>query len=54
MIVDAEHLVAVTQGLESLIGGSKHGNVFGGLERAGVRIGEGMDEDLGLREGVRN
>lgn len=51
VIVDSEHLVAVTQGLQSLISGAKHGHVFGGLERAGVRINE-EGEDLGLRKGV--
>jgi hypothetical protein len=38
--------------LQSLISGAKHGHVFGGLERAGVRIEE-ADEDLGLRESVK-
>jgi len=52
VIVDSEHLVAVTQAIGSLIGGSKHGNVFGGLERAGVRARESLDEDLGLKDGV--
>lgn len=48
LIVDADHLSATVQGIESLISGSKHGNVFGFLERAGAKVGRG-DEDLGLR-----
>jgi KH domain-containing protein len=52
VIVDADHLTATVQGIESLIGGSKHGNVFGFLERQGVKINRVDDEDLGLREGV--
>ena len=52
VIVDAAHLSAVTQGIEGLIGGSKHGNVFNFLERQGAKVRMGEDEDLGLREGV--
>ncbi|MBT6690696.1 hypothetical protein HN903_01130 [archaeon] len=51
VIVDADHLSATVQGIEGLIGGSKHGNVFGYLERQGAKVNRG-DEDLGLREGV--
>ncbi len=49
VIVDADHLSATVQGIEGLISGSKHGNVFGFLERAGAKINK-MDDDLGLRE----
>lgn len=52
VIVDADHLNATVQGIEGLIGGSKHGNVFGYLERQGAKIRKGLDEDLGLKEGV--
>ncbi|NPE26544.1 hypothetical protein HNV12_00900 [Methanococcoides sp. SA1] len=50
VIVDADHLSATTQGIESLISGSKHGNVFGFLERQGAKIRRGSVEDLGLKE----
>lgn len=52
VIVDADHLSATIQGIEGLIGGSKHGNVFGYLERQGAKIRRGASEDLGLKEGV--
>ncbi|MFH0808348.1 MAG: hypothetical protein V1888_01910 [archaeon] len=51
VIVDSDHLSAVVQGIESLIGGSKHGNVFSFLERQGAKVNR-MDSDLGLKEGV--
>ncbi len=51
VIVDADHLSATIQGIEGLIGGSKHGNVFGFLERQGAKVRMG-DDDLGLKEGV--
>jgi ribosomal RNA assembly protein len=51
LIVDADHLSATVQGIEGLIGGSKHGNVFGFLERQGSKVSRG-DEDLGLKEGA--
>ena len=51
LIVDADHLSATVQGIEGLISGSKHGNVFGFLERQGSKVSHG-DEDLGLKEGV--
>jgi ribosomal RNA assembly protein len=51
VIVDSEHLSATIQGIEGLIGGSKHGNVFGFLERQGSKIGR-MGSDLGLKDGV--
>jgi len=53
VIVDADHLSATIQGLEGLIGGSKHGNVFGFLERQGAKINR-MDDDLGLKDGVED
>ena len=52
VIVDSEHLSATIQGIEGLIGGSKHGNVFGFLERQGAKISKGNGEDLGLREDI--
>jgi ribosomal RNA assembly protein len=48
VIVDSEHLTAVVQGIESLIQGAKHGNVFAYLEKQGARR-LGGSEDLGLR-----
>ncbi len=51
VIVDADHLSATVQGIEGLINGSKHGNVFGFLERQGYKINRN-DADLGLRENV--
>ena len=51
VIVDADHLSATVQGIESLISGSKHGNVFGFLERQGAKVNR-MDSDLGLKDGV--
>jgi ribosomal RNA assembly protein len=50
VIVDADHLSTTVQGIESLIGGSKHGNVFSFLERQGARVDR--RGDLGLKEGV--
>ncbi len=52
VIVDADHLSATVQGIEGLISGSKHGNVFGFLERQGAKINRVGGEDLGLKEGV--
>jgi len=51
VIVDSEHLSATIQGIEGLIGGSKHGNVFGFLERQGAKVGRG-NADLGLKDGI--
>lgn len=48
VIVDSEHLDAVVQGIESLISGAKHGNVFGYLERQNV-CKRKFDDDLGLK-----
>jgi len=53
LIVDADHLSATVQGIEGLIAGSKHGNVFGFLERQGAKVSRG-DFDLGLKEGVED
>ena len=50
IIVDSEHLDAVTTGLTSLIQGAKHGNVFAYLEKQGSIIRRADDGDLGLRE----
>ena len=50
VIVDADHLSATIQGIEGLISGSKHGNVFSFLERQGAKINRMEGEDLGLRE----
>jgi ribosomal RNA assembly protein len=53
VIVDADHLEAVTQGLESLIHGAKHGNVFSYLEKQGSgRLKKYDPNDLGLRDDV--
>ena len=52
VIVDADHLSATIQGIEGLISGSKHGNVFGFLERQGAKVGRIEGEDLGLRDDV--
>jgi len=49
VIVDSVHLTAVVQGIESLIQGAKHGNVFAFLEKGNVRKA-GLSEDLGLRD----
>ncbi len=48
VIVDAEHLSTTIQGIESLIAGSKHGNVFGFLERQNIKIGKRW-KGLGLK-----
>lgn len=52
VIVDADHLSATVQGIEGLISGSKHGNVFGFLERQGAKVNRLGGEDLGLKEDV--
>jgi rRNA processing protein Krr1/Pno1 len=43
-------LDAVTQAIENLIRGAKHGNVFAYLEKQNINRGKFDDEDLGLRE----
>ncbi len=52
IIVDADHLDAVTQAIESLIGGAKHGNVFAYLEKQNLSRRHFDEEDLGLKDGV--
>ena len=52
VIVDSNHLDAVLQGIESLIHGAKHGNVFSYLEKQGALKGRIDPDDLGLKEGV--
>ena len=53
IIVDANHSEAVAQGIESLIQGAKHGNVFAYLEKQNVSRRKFDEEDLGLKEGVK-
>ena len=48
VIVNSNHLDAVVQGIESLIQGAKHGNVFGYLERQNISKRK-LDDDLGLK-----
>ena len=52
VIVDCEHLDAVTQAIESLIQGAKHGNVFAYLEKQNTNLSKFAEDDLGLKEGV--
>ena len=52
VIVDSNHLDAVVQGIESLIQGAKHGNVFAFLEKQNVSRRKFDEEDLGLKKGV--
>jgi len=54
IIVDANHSEAVTQGIESLIQGAKHGNVFAYLEKQNVSRRKFDEDDLGLKEGVES
>jgi len=49
VIVDSVHLTAVVQGIESLIQGAKHGNVFAYLEKQNVSRGKFDGDDLGLK-----
>ncbi len=51
VIVDSEHLDAVVQGVESLIQGAKHGNVFAYLEKQNVSRRKFEKDDLGLKKG---
>jgi ribosomal RNA assembly protein len=53
IIVDSEHLSQATQGIISLIQGSKHGNVFSYLEKQNAELRRLNEEDLGLRESMR-
>lgn len=50
IIVDSAHLDAVTQGIESIIQGSKHGNVFAYLEKQNISRRKFDSDDLGLKE----
>jgi ribosomal RNA assembly protein len=52
VIVDSDHMEMVVQGIESLIQGAKHGNVFAYLEKQNVSRQKFDGEDLGLKEGV--
>jgi len=49
VIVDSEHLDSTIQGIELLIQGSKHGNVFSYLEKQNVKRNQLDDDDLGLK-----
>ena len=53
IIVDSNHLDAVVQGIESLIQGAKHGNVFAYLEKQNVSIRKFNEEDLGLKDEIK-
>lgn len=53
VIVDSDHLDATIQAIESLIQGSKHGNVFSYLEKQNAGIRNRYREDLGLKEGAK-
>jgi ribosomal RNA assembly protein len=53
VIVDSNHLDAVVQGIESLIQGAKHGNVFAYLEKQNISKRKFDEDDLGLKEGVK-
>jgi len=53
VIVDTEHLAATIQGIEMLIQGSKHGNVFSYLEKQNASRMVHDPDDLGLKEEVR-
>jgi ribosomal RNA assembly protein len=53
LIVDNDHLDTTVQAIESLIQGSKHGNVFAYLEKQGTAIRNFDEEDLGLKETVK-
>ncbi len=52
VIVDSDHLDAVTQGIESIIQGSKHGNVFAYLEKQNISRRKFDEDDLGLKEKI--
>ena len=52
VIVDADHLDAVMQGIESLIQGAKHGNVFAYLEKQNISKRKFERDDLGLKKGI--
>ena len=52
--MDSEHLEAVTQGIESLIQGAKHGNVFSYLEKQNISKRKFDSDDLGLKEDIED
>ena len=54
IIVDSVHLDAAVQGIESLIQGAKHGNVFAYLEKQNKSRRKFERDDLGLKEGVED
>jgi ribosomal RNA assembly protein len=54
LIVDSDHLEAAVQGIESLIRGAKHGNVFAYLEKQNASRRKFERDDLGLKEGVED
>ena len=54
VIVDSDHLDAVVQGIESLIQGAKHGNVFAYLEKQNMSKRKFDKDDLGLKEGIED
>jgi len=53
IIVDSEHLDAIVQGIESLVRGAKHGNVFAYLEKQNAGAKRLNEDDLGLREDAK-
>ena len=54
VIVDSEHLDAVMQGLQSLIQGAKHGNIFAYLEKQNSSRRKFEMDDLGLKKGIED
>jgi len=54
VIVDSEHLDAVMQGLQSLIQGAKHGNIFAYLEKQNTSRRKFERDDLGLKNGIED
>jgi ribosomal RNA assembly protein len=52
VIVDSKHLDMTIQAIESLIRGSKHGNVFSYIERQNSPK-DFFEEDLGLKKSVK-
>jgi len=54
VVVDSAHLDAVVQGIESLIQGAKHGNVFAYLEKQNISRRKFDKDDLGLKQGFED
>lgn len=54
VIVDSDHIDAVMQGIELLIQGAKHGNVFAYLEKQNVSRRKFERDDLGLKKGIED